>query len=203
MKPRYRLLGIALATAAAPLAAQAENYLGILKPPRERLETPTGAYSFSSSPLNALMAEAPGIENGHQFKLGYKYSRYFAVEGQVNDFTRQGDPFAGPGNLASGFRSSGFGVDTIATLPLWRFSFYGRLGAYRGDGRNPFSTYSTSLLTDPSARGTRWRYGLGMRYDFTKAFGIHAELERYSPLGSSFSAETDSDLLSVGVKWRF
>jgi hypothetical protein len=42
-----------------------------------------------------------------------------------------------------------------------------------------------------------------MRYDFTKAFGIHAELERYSPLGSSFSAETDSDLLSVGVKWRF
>ena len=51
--------------------------------------------------------------------------------------------------------------------------------------------------------GTRWRYGLGMRYDFTKAFGIHAELERYAPVGSAFSPETESDLLSVGVKWRF
>jgi hypothetical protein len=202
MKPPYRVLGFALALATAPIAAQAENYLGILKPPRTSLETPTGPYSFASSPANALLT-APGIENGFQFKLGYKYSRYFAVEGQVNDFTRQGDPFGNPGNLASGFRSSGFGVDTIATLPVWRFSFYGRLGAYRGDGRNPFSTYSTSLLTDHAARGTRWRYGLGMRYDFTKAFGIHAELERYSPLGSSFSPETDSELLSVGVKWRF
>jgi hypothetical protein len=205
MKPAHRLLtfSTAIALAAAPAAVLAENYLGILKPPRASLETPVGPYTFASSPINGLMS-APGIENGHQFKLGYKYSRYFKVEGRVNDFTRQGDPFASPGNLASGFRSSGFGVDTIATLPVWqRFSFYGKLGAYRGDGRNPFSTYSTSLLTDSAARGTRWHYGLGMRYDFTKAFGIHAELERYSPLGSSFSAETDSDLLSVGVKWRF
>jgi hypothetical protein len=205
MKPAHRLLefSTAIAIAAAPGAVLAENYLGILKPPRAGIETPAGLYAFASSPINGLMS-APGIENGHQFKLGYKYSRYFKVEGQVNDFTRQGDPFASPGNLASGFRSSGFGVDTIATLPVWhRFSFYGKLGAYRGDGRNPFSTYSTSLLTDTAARGTRWHYGLGMRYDFTKAFGIHAELERYSPLGSSFSAETDSDLLSVGVKWRF
>jgi outer membrane protein with beta-barrel domain len=204
MKLPLRLFGIsgALAFGIDPAVVQAENYLGILKLPRSSLETPTGAYTFASSPIAALQT-TPGFENGYQFKLGYKYSRFFTVEGQVNDFVRQGDPFASPSNLASGFRSSGFGVDTIATLPLWRFSFYGRLGAYRGDGRNPFSTYSTSLLTDPAARGTRWHYGFGMRYDFTKSLGITAELERYSPLGSSFSAETDSDLLSVGVKWRF
>lgn len=204
MRLPYRPLQVVLACAiaTASVAVQAENYLGILKLPRASLETPTGPYTFSSSPGNGLMS-APGVENGYQFKLGYKYSRYFAVEGQVNDFTRPGDPFASPSSLASGFRSSGFGIDTIATLPVWRFSFYGKLGAYRGDGRNPFSTYSTALLTDPAARGTRWRYGLGMRYDFSKALGIHAELERYSPLGSSFAAETDSDLLSVGVKWRF
>lgn len=204
MKLPLRPFGLygALALGIAAVPAQAQNYLGILKVPRSSLETPTGPYSFTSSPVNGLQT-APGLENGYQFKLGYKYSRYFAVEGQVNDFTRQGDPFSSPSNLASGFRSSGFGVDTIATLPLWRFSFYGRFGAYRGDGRNPFSTYSTSLLTDSASRGTRLRYGLGMRYDFTKAFGIHAELERYSPLGSAFSPETDSDLLSVGVKWRF
>lgn len=204
MKLPIRLLGIcgALAFGTTPASAQSENYLGILKPPRASLETPAGPYTFSESPVSSLLT-APGIENGYQFKLGYKYSRYFAVEGQVNDFTRQGDPFSGPAHLASGFRSSGFGIDTVATLPWRSFSFYGRLGAYRGDGRNPFSTYSTSLLTGEATRGTRWRYGLGMRYDFTKAFGIHAELERYAPVGSAFSPETESDLLSVGVKWRF
>jgi hypothetical protein len=200
MRLAHRFLAFALF--AAPAATLAENYLGILKPPRSGLETPIGPYSFLSDPVNALLS-APGMESGHQFKLGYKYSRYLAVEGQFNDFVRQGDPFANPGSIASGFRSAGFGVDTIATLPVWRFSFYGKLGAYRGEARNAFSPYSTSLLADNAARGTRWRYGLGMRYDFTKQFGIHAELERYSPMGSSFSPETDSDLLSVGLKWRF
>jgi hypothetical protein len=200
MKLRCRLLGLVLA--AAPFATQAENYLGILKLPRAGVDSADGVYSFSTSPANSLLA-APGIESGYHLKLGYKYSRYFAVEGQVNDFTRQADPFANPSNLTSPFRSSGFGVDTIATLPLWRFSFYGRLGAYRGDARNAFSSYSTSLLADNGSRGTHLRYGLGMRYDFTKQLGVHAELERYSPLGSSFSPETESDLLSVGVKWRF
>ena len=89
MKLRCHLLGLALA--AAPLAAQAENYLGILKPPRASLERPDGLYSFSASPINSL-ATAPGMEHGHQMKLGYKYSRYFSVEGQLNDFTRPGDP---------------------------------------------------------------------------------------------------------------
>jgi long-subunit fatty acid transport protein len=204
MNPACRRLALSLGftLALAPAAAQAENYLGLLKLPRAGPETPNGPYSFASSMAHGLTSPA-GMDSGFQFKLGYKYSRYFAVEGQVNDFVRPGDPFASPAHLASGLRSAGFGVDTIATLPLWRFSFYGRLGAYRGDARNAFSTYSTSLLTDNAARGTRWRYGLGMRYDFTRALGIHAELERYSPLGSAFGAETDSDLLSVGVKWRF
>jgi OmpA-OmpF porin, OOP family len=62
--------------------------------------------------------------------------------------------------------------------------------------------YSTSLLGDGAARSTRVRYGLGMRYDFSKAFGIHAELERYSPLGSPVAGEPDSEV-SVGVAWRF
>jgi OmpA-OmpF porin, OOP family len=201
MKLPFRFLAFCLAS--LPLAAPAEeNYLGILKLPKASLETPKGLYSLSSSPLAGL-PNATGSDNGYQLKLGYKYSRHFSVEGQFNDFARApADMFAGPGSLASAFRGNGFGVDTIATLPIWRFSFYGRLGAYRGDARSPFSTYSTSLLGDGS-RGTRWRYGLGMRYDFTKALGIQAELERYSPLGSPLSGELDSDLFSVGVKWRF
>lgn len=191
---------LALAVASLPFAALAEDYVGTLKPPQSSLSP--GLYSFATGPA---MGPTPSLysDNSVRLKLGYKYSRYLAVEGEFVDFGRSSaDLFASPGNLASAFRSTGFGVDTIATLPLWRFSFYGRMGAYRGD-RNGFGTYSTALLADSASRGTRLRYGLGMRYDFTKAFGIRAELERYSPLGSPIAGDVDADQFSVGVSWRF
>ena len=191
----------ALALALAPGISLAEDYLGTLKPPQSSL-APPGVYSFTTPSTPA----APIGDNGYRLKLGYKYSRYFAVEGEYVDFKRgTSDMFATPGSLAASFRSTGFGVDTIAMLPLWRFSFYGRMGAYRGDARGGFGYGSTALLpTDAYTRGTRWRYGMGMRYDFTKAFGIRAELERHSPLGSPLATEVDAaDQFSVGVSWRF
>jgi OOP family OmpA-OmpF porin len=187
---------LALALAALPVGALADDYLGTLKPPRTGL----GMYSFAATPATTFSPFT--TENGYRLKLGYKYSRYLAVEGELVDFGRMSDPFSNPAHLASAFRSTGFGVDTVATLPLWRFSFYGRLGAYRGDARNGFGAYSTSLLGDQAARGTRMRYGLGMRYDFTKALGVRAELERYSPPGS-LTPETEADQFTVGVSWRF
>jgi hypothetical protein len=190
----------AIALAALSLSAAAEDYLGILKPPQSGL-MPMGLYSFASAPSPSF-APLLAAENGYKFKLGYKYSRYFAVEGEFSDFARPTDAFANPASLSSAFRSTGFGVDTIATLPLWRFSFYGRMGAYRGD-RNGFSSYPAGLLVDP-ARGTRWRYGLGVRYDFTQSFGIRAELERHSlGLGSPLAGDLDSDQVTLGVSWRF
>jgi hypothetical protein len=52
------------------------------------------------------------------------------------------------------FRSTGFGVDTIAMLPLWRFSFYGRMGAYRGDARGGYGS-AAALLPRSSSRAAR------------------------------------------------
>jgi len=174
----------ALGLALLPLPAAADDYLGILKPPQTSLQ-PLGVYSFASAPSPGF-APLFAAENGYKFKLGYKYSRYFAVEGEFADFARPLDAFANPANLSSSFRGTGFGVDTVATLPLWRFSFYGRMGAYRGD-RNGFSAY-----------------GLGMRYDFTQSFGVRAELERHSlGLGSPLAGDLDSDQVTVGISWRF
>ena len=191
----------ALGLALLPLPAAADDYLGILKPPQTSLQ-PLGVYSFASAPSPGF-APLVAAENGYKFKLGYKYSRYFAVEGEFADFARPLDAFANPANLSSSFRGTGFGVDTVATLPLWRFSFYGRMGAYRGD-RNGFSAYPAGLLGDNAMRGTRWRYGLGMRYDFTQSFGVRAELERHSlGLGSPLAGDLDSDQVTVGVSWRF
>ncbi len=138
-----------------------------------------------------------------RMRLGYRYSRFFSVESEFVDYGRApAEMFASPVNLSSAFRTTSFGVDTVASLPVWRsLSFYGRLGAYRGDVRNPFASYSTSLLVDP-VRGTRLRYGLGVRYDFTQRLGVHADVERYTPLGTPMG-EPEGDQFSIGLNWRF
>jgi OmpA-OmpF porin, OOP family len=199
-------MSLAAIMATFAFAAAAEDYVGGLKPPKSPpQETPSGFLSLASEPVPSFTpARNNGAENGFRLKLGYQYSRYFAVEGQFVDFGRNSsEVFANPATLSSAFRGTGFGVDTVAMLPWRSFSFYGRMGAYRGESRNAFSQYSTSLLGDASSRGTRWRYGLGMRYDFTKTLGVRAEVERYSPLGTPLDTQVETDLISVGVSWRF
>lgn len=189
--------------ALVPLGAAAQaNYLGMLKPPRDALAETRGVYSFAT-PLYGLTPRLDS-DNGYRLKLGYKYSRYFAVEGELVDTGRPAsNPFSGPGSLAPSFRGTGFGLDTVATLPLWGVSFYGKLGAYRGEGRsNGFGAYTPPLLGDPF-RGTRLRAGLGVKYDFSRTLGVRAELERQSPLGASFAGDGEGDQFSVGLRWRF
>ena len=41
------------------------------------------------------------------------------------------------------------------------------LGAYRGESRNAFAQYSTSLLGDSSSRGTRWHTTLRSSTGYT------------------------------------
>ena len=133
-----------------------------------------------------------------------EYIKGDGVEGEVVDFGRVEDPFRSPGDLASQFRSTGFGVDTIAMLPLWRFSLYGRMGAYRGDSRLGYGWHPMPLADGPATRGTRLRYGLGLRYDFTRSLGVRAELERNASLRDPLVNEIEAgDQVSVGLSWRF
>jgi hypothetical protein len=190
--------------ASCAAGAVSADYVGTLKLPGSPSAS-SGFYSFSASAPTALapsFSAAAVNDATYRLKLGYKYSRYLSVESEYVDFSNaSGGAFANPAVLSSAFRSTGFGVDTIATLPLWRqFSFYGRLGAYSGS-RNIFSSNPVSLLGDSTR--ARVRYGLGMRYDFTKSLGIRAELERYSPLATPLTGEAESDVFSVGLSWRF
>lgn len=191
-------LALVVAACAAPVASA--DYIGTLRLPGAPSAS-SGFYSFSAMAPSSLMAGFT-TDAAYRLKLGYKYSRFLTVESEYVDFgNNAGSVFANPANLSSAFRTSGFGVDTIATVPIWRqFSFYGRLGAYTGS-RNIYFSNPASLLGDNTR--TRVRYGLGVRYDFTKAVGIRAELERYAPPGAVFSGESEADLFSVGVSWRF
>jgi len=193
----------ALVFAAASTAAAAGDYVGVLSLPKVAFPASGEFYSFAPLPLPSLSGAAANPDASVRLKLGYQYSRYFSVEGELNDMARMpANVFGAADGGTSAFRSSGFGVDTVATLPLSRFSFYGKMGAYHGEPRYDFAAYSTSLLGDAAQR-TRWRYGLGVRYDFTSSLGVRAEVERYSPLNAPLAGETDGDLFSIGLSWRF
>lgn len=198
---------LALAFAALPATGAAENYLGSLKPPRWA-PAPAGLYSptmpgFTPGFAAPGAAPASAWENGTRFKLGYRYSPYFSIEGEVSGSPQAVDLFASPTSLGAPFRAARFGLDTVATLPAWGLSFYGRMGAWHGEPAG-FAPYSTALLGDGVERGTRWRYGLGMRYDFSRSLGVRAEVERYSAagLGDPFATD-DAEQFSVGLSWRF
>jgi len=202
-----RLAAIAIA-ATLPAWAAAEDYVGAIKLPRS-VQQFGSSFSLASEPVSAFSPWQAGsapwrTDNGMRLRLGYQYSRYLSVESDFVDYGRgPADVFASPGNLVSAFRSTGYGVSTVATVPVWRsFSFYGRLGAYHGEARNEFSSYSTQLLSGDPSRATHWRYGLGMRYDFSQRLGVHADIERYTPLGTPMG-EPDADQFSIGLNWRF
>jgi hypothetical protein len=81
--PSRSLFALALL---APGVLLAEDYVGTLKPPESSL-SPKGVYSFSTPASVAAPISFTG-ENGYRLKLGFKYSRYFAVEGEYIDFGR-------------------------------------------------------------------------------------------------------------------
>jgi hypothetical protein len=205
MAQPLRLAALAV-FATLPALAAAEDYVGGLKVPRASQQFGS-AFSLASEPVNTFSPwqtdSSLRADNGMKLRLGYRYSRYFSVESEFIDYGHgPADIFASPGNLVSAFRNTGYGVSTVATYPVWNsFSFYGRLGAYNGVVRNEFSSYSTSLLNG-AGTGTRWRYGLGVRYDFSQRFGVHADIERYTPLGTPMG-EPEGDQFSIGVNWRF
>src|SRR5436853_7449032 len=103
---------LALALAAATLGANAD-YVGTLKPPKSNF-TPGGFFSTLDNAGTAWNAPGNG-DNGYRLKLGYKYSRYLAVQGEYVDFGRTpGDVFSSGNSLSSTFRSTGYGIDTVA-----------------------------------------------------------------------------------------
>lgn len=200
MNSRKLLLALSIASAST---AALGNYVGTLKPHASSLMPEKVFYSFASPVLLGL-APTLHADPGYRVKLGFQPSRYFLVQTEYVDYGKPGtNLFSSPAaSVSSGFRSMGYGIDAVAVSPTWnRISVYGRLGAFRGEVRPAFSPYSTSLLE--ATRGTRMRYGLGLSYDFNRAFAIRAEYERYTPLGQFLPVEAETDLFSVGLKWRF
>jgi hypothetical protein len=181
--------------AAASSAGAAGDYVGILKPTSTAIAIPDpGFYWPLAGPLGAGLA--PRTE-AVKLKLGYRYSPYLSVE---TGYVDSGSVWAGSSLSATTPRARGFSMDTVGTLPLWKYgSLYGRLGAYSSGGAMP----SLSASDWNNRTGAGLRYGLGLKYDFSGSFGVQAEMERFAPLDRWGTRESETDQVSVGVTWRF
>jgi OOP family OmpA-OmpF porin len=118
---------------------------------------------------------------------GYQFNRYFAAELGYHDL---GEASAPGGAL----EANAWELVGIAAYPLVnQLSVYGKLGVYRGELEGAAGKETNSDLT----------YGVGLQYDFLKNVGVRGEWQRYNKMGGGNVVETDVDVLSVGVVYRF
>lgn len=118
---------------------------------------------------------------------GYQFNRYFAAELGYHNLGEASAP-------AGAIEGTAWELVGIAAYPLAnQFSVYGKLGVYRGELEGPGADETNSDLT----------YGVGLQYDFLKNVGVRGEWQRYSKMGGGAIVETDVDVLSIGVVYRF
>jgi OOP family OmpA-OmpF porin len=109
------------------------------------------------------------------------------------------------GTLTGDIKLKGFNLDAVLSVPFTeRFSGFIRAGIVNAEAKDTFS--GTGLVTvtnpSPSERGTHYKFGGGLQYDFTKSFSMRLEVERYR-IPDAVGNKGDIDLASVGVLFKF
>ena len=126
---------------------------------------------------------------------GYQLNKNFAIELGYNDL---GEVSAsGPGGSAS-IEAKAWEVVAVGSLPFTpNLSGYLKGGLYRGD------TDATAPGVSLSETNTDLTFGIGVRWDFTKNLGVRAEYQIYQDVGGGDLGESDVNVMSVGVIWKF
>lgn len=152
----------------------------------------------SKTDVNAPGVSGDDTTNAWKGFAGYQFNRYFAVEGGYLDLGRASA--AGPGGSVS-TDSTALQASVVGSLPLnQQFAFIGKVGLARTD--TDTSGIVGGAPTAFNDRNTDPTYGLGLRYDFTKALGVRGEWERLRSSSGAFG-KSDVDLFTVNGIYRF
>ncbi len=105
----------------------------------------------------------------------------------------------GTGLRLPGVDKLGWQVVGVGNMPITKnWGVFGKLGAHRW-GTDATSNFGSISNSDP-----RPTYGLGLKYHFSDNLSVSGEWDRYR-LGPANGVRPDSDidLLSIGLKYRF
>jgi OOP family OmpA-OmpF porin len=134
---------------------------------------------------------------------GYQFSEHFAVEGGYVDLGKASVNGTLGGAPAYGStESSAWQAAVVGSLPMTpQLALTGKLGIARTETDTAGS--NAGVAFGGSDRETAPTYGLGLRYDFTKTFGVRGEWERFRINSASLGGKSDADLYSVSGVFRF
>jgi OmpA-OmpF porin, OOP family len=135
---------------------------------------------------------------------GYQINRYFGVELGYADFG--GVSISGPA-VSANVDTTAWDLVGVASIPFGgRFAAYGKLGAYRGevDASTTVAAFGFSRVGSASQSNNDVTYGLGLKFDITRALAVRGEWQRYLNVGgSSVGGERDIDVFNLGLMVRF
>ena len=144
---------------------------------------------------------------GYKLFGGYQFIKYFALEGGYFDLGRFGFTAntAPPGGLTGQAKLKGEDIDAVGILPFTdKFAAFGRVGYAYTDVKDRFVGYGpvTVASAQRSQNSSNYKYGFGLQYAATSAWGVRAEAERYH-VADAVGNKGDIDMYSVGVLYRF
>jgi opacity protein-like surface antigen len=132
--------------------------------------------------------------------LGYRFSPYFALEGDYMNLGTPSDGFQGVGaNGNYRLHLSGFAPFAVATLPLGPLELFGKAGwlYYNSDLRVNLNAPGQQLLESSHSRSD-FIWGGGIGATFFRHLNVSAEYD-----GLRLENARNSDALWLNVGWRF
>ncbi len=146
-------------------------------------------------------------DTGYKLFVGYQFNKYFSFEAGYFDlgkfsFNATTVP---AGTLDGQLKLNGENFDVVFNLPFTeKFSIFARAGVNYANVKDSFSGTGTVyvLNPNPSERAANYKFGGGLQYDFTKSFGMRAEVERYR-INDAVNNKADIDMASIGLLIRF
>lgn len=126
-------------------------------------------------------------DNGYKIFFGFRFLKFFGVEGQYVDYGEFDDTVGGV-NIRNEVTS--FDVFAVGGFQVWRFDLFGKAGLSSWD-----SEFSRGPGDDDS--GTDLAYGVGAAFRITERLWVRAEWEVFEV------DDADLDMASLGADFRF
>ena len=148
-----------------------------------------------------LVASCEDTDTSLRVLGGSQFSKHFALEAGYHQL---GEASVTNGGLFAKVEAMAWELVAVGMLPVAdRFSVYGKLGVYRGETDFSTNIVAPGIPSTFSESNTDLTMGFGLQFDVANNLGLRAEWQRYQDLGGPQIGESDVDVMSIGVVFRF
>jgi OmpA-OmpF porin, OOP family len=177
---------VLVAAAFAPVAAQAQTYIG-------------GSVGRSEQKLEAGGASVKDSDTGYKLFAGYQFNETFGIEGGFADLGKTG--VSGGGNSANANPQTVYFAGTAAWALSTDFSLFAKAGVSANrtkvDGTDGKVTFNDTMSKTTAI------LGVGAAYSLSKNVALTLEYENFGKVIDDSGVSLKADLISFGVRYKF